>query len=126
MLRGPSIPVGNCGAVGTPNPNGENFSDDERPFTLEERPPGIVFYRAKDSFWHPYALLQSVRWQEDELTLRFSTLDVEINGRGLQIIYAHLAAHRLARLNEQGERYAAVATTAVYVSRITEVPRAKE
>lgn len=122
MLRGPLAIAGNGGSESTIRQDA-GAAEEGLPFALEDRPPGVAFYRAKESFYHPYALLQSMRWQEAKLTLRFATLDVEITGRGLQIIYAHLAAHRLARLTEQGDRYAAVATTAVYVNRIAEVPR---
>src|ERR1041384_3721969 len=110
MLRGPSTTNPSDAAEANAAETGVTAPDNELPFTLEDRSPGIAFYRAKESFYHPYALLQSMRWQGDKLTLRFASLDVEIIGRGLQIIYAHLAAHRVARLTEQGERYANVTT----------------
>ena len=126
MLRDSSLSKEGHAVKASTAESAQAAPEDELPFSLDERPPGIVFYRVKESFYHPYALLQSMRWQEMKLTLRFATLDVEITGRGLQIIYAHLAAHRLVRLTEQGERYASTSQAAVYVSRITEVPRATD
>ncbi len=100
--------------------------DPELPFFLEERAPGIAFDLTKESFYHPYALLQSMRWREETLTLHFVTHEIEIKGRGLYLVYSHIAAHRVARLTEQGERYETISSAAIYIAKITQLARGSD
>lgn len=51
---------------------------------------GILFYRAKQSFYLPYHLLQAMRYEADQITLIFAAQDVVINGRGLHQLYRQL------------------------------------
>jgi hypothetical protein len=90
---------------------------------LGEQPPGILFYRAKESFFLSYGLLAAMRWQGERLTLTFAVEDVVIEGRGLHELYARLAEHKVTRICEQGERYAEAAEGTVSVREIRRVFR---
>jgi hypothetical protein len=125
MLRGKSEPLEETPpSYGTKVEAG--FPGIEVPFLMDEHPIGIAFYRAKDSFFMPYHLLQRMRCQPEHLTLTFATCDVVITGRGLHQIYTQLAAQRVSRIVEQGERYAEVGNALVHVGRIQEIPRQKK
>ena len=107
----------------TPGTGASDYPDQEQPFFLDERPAGIAFYWPKTSRFHPYALLQSMTWAEDAITLSFTSADVVVTGRGLHALYVLLTTQRVARIIEQGARYAATSTATTVVERITEVPR---
>lgn len=98
------------------------FPSLELPFVLEDRPCGIRFYQGRTSFFHPYALLQSMRYNADTLTLVFVDADVVLRGRGLHELYVRLAGQRVAWVVEQGDRYAVASDAAVHISRIEHTP----
>ena len=114
----------------TPPPYGSKieagFPGIDVPFLTDEHPTGIAFYRARESFFMPYHLLQRMRCRPQQLTLAFATCDVVITGRGLHQIYTQIAAQRVSRIVEQGERYAEVGNALVHVSRIQEIPKQKK
>ena len=99
------------------------FPSLDEPFALEERPSGVLFYKGRESFFHPYALLQSMRLQGERLALSFATVEVVITGRALHALYVHLASHRVARIIEQGERYLGASEVATFIRRIEETPK---
>jgi hypothetical protein len=107
----------------TPGTGTSDYPDSEQPFALDERPAGIAFYWPKTSRFHPYALLQSMGWADETITLNFASADVVITGRGLHALYVLLATQRVARIVEQGSRCAATSTAALVIERITEVPK---
>ena len=109
-------------------PLGEStdFPGIEQPYTLGERPPGVLFYRAKGSYWLPYHLLQAMEFTSEAITLAFADEDIAIEGRGLHPLYVELAAHRVTRVVEQGERYATLAATSLLIGRIERRPRERE
>ncbi len=120
MLRGrPEKPV-TVGAEGTGTSIGP-----EEPYSTEERPPGIAFYKGKESFFFPYALLESMQFQAGKITLSFAPAIVVVESRGLHRIYALLAAQKISRLVEQGERHEEAFETTLYVRRIDEIPKGK-
>jgi hypothetical protein len=125
MLRGKSEPLEE-----TPPPYGSKieggFPGIDVPFLTEDHPIGIAFYRARESFFMPYHLLQRMRCRAEQLKLTFATCDVVIIGRGLHQIYTQLAAQRVSRIVEQGERYAGVGDALVHVGRIQEIPKQKK
>ena len=87
-----------------------------------ERPPGIRFYRAKESFFLPYSLLQSMHWSGERVTLTFVTDEVVIEGQGLHTLYVELSEFKVARIREQEDREEDD-TSAVHVTRIERSPR---
>lgn len=89
--------------------------------TEPTRPPGIRFYRAKKSFFLPYALLQAMRWEGDKLLLTFTHDEVMLSGQGLHALYLELAEFKVTRIREQDDRDAGEG--AVHVSKIELVPR---
>lgn len=97
----------------------------EQPFSTEEHPVGLLFYRLKQSFFYPYSLLQTMRYEEGKITLAFATADVSIEGRGLHQLYTLLAAQRVSRIVEQGQRYAGVSEATLHIRKIDEIPREK-
>jgi hypothetical protein len=92
----------------------------DQPFLLDERPPGVRFYKGRASFYHPYAVLQAMHLADDTLMLSFATAEVSVTGRGLHALYVHLSTQSVAAVIEQGERYAADPAAPVHVNRITE------
>lgn len=96
------------------------------PFQTEERPVGVAFYRVKDSFFLPYHLLQVMRYRPEEIFLKFAHGDVVISGRGLHPLYVQLAAQRVCRIVEQGERYSGADNAVIFIARIQEIPRQKK
>ena len=90
----------------------------EQAFTLQERSLGVRFYRGRESFFHPYVLLQSLTLKDELLTLAFANAEVTVAGRGLHSLYVHLADQRVAAIVEQGERYGAVSEAAVHITKI--------
>jgi hypothetical protein len=100
MLRGQ--PTANTAVASEPMawPTGES------PFATAERPAGIRFYRAKESFFRPYLSLRAMHLQEAELTLFFGEEDVVVSGRGLHALYVAAAEHRVAWICDQGQRFA--------------------
>ena len=98
----------------------------DQPYSTGERPPGVRFYRGRTSFWLPYFLLQGMRYEAEKVTLQFASEDVVIDGRGLHGLYVELARQAVARVVEQGERYASISDAATHVTRISEIPRTRE
>lgn len=124
MLRGkpttqatePAVPAPPCaGHTGLPSI--------DQAFATEDRPHGILFYQQGESFFLPYHLLHSMQWGAAGLTLLFPTEDVILTGRGLHELYIQLAAHRVSRIVEQGERFAAISEDPVLVCKIQRVPK---
>ena len=98
------------------------FPAPDQAYATDERPAGILFYQAKESFWFPYHLLQTMQCQADRLVLTFATEEVVLVGRGLHELYVHLARQAVFRIVEQGERYAQVSEAVVLVTRIDRTP----
>ena len=86
------------------------------------RPPGIRFYRAKESFFLPYSLLQSMQWRGDKLTLGYVHEDVTLEGQGLHALYVEMAEFRVTRIREQAEDDPS-GEGAVRVSKLERLPR---
>lgn len=84
---------------------------------------GVAFYQGRESFFLPYALLESMRFQPDQITLFFAPADVAIAGRGLHALYVLLAAHKVGRVVEQGERHGEAEENPVWVHRVEQLPR---
>jgi hypothetical protein len=129
MLRGrPDDPQNPTPATGERSPAGEptDFPGLEQPYALGERPPGVLFYRAKGSFWLPYHLLQAMEFTSDAITLKFADEDLLIEGRGLHPLYVELAWQRVARVVEQGEGFAALAESPLLITGLTRRPRERE
>ena len=129
MLRGRKDESGQLDKASTARPAGAElagFPGVEQPYATDDRPVGILFYRAKESFFLPYLLLQAMQCRSDQLTLTFASDDVTITGRGLHELYVQLAAHRVWRVVEQGERYAEVSEAALFVAGIKRIPRSRE
>lgn len=95
----------------------------EEPLAVEEQPIGIAFYKAKESFFLPYALLECIRFTPDKITLLFAPATVAIEGRGLHQLYVQLAARKISRIVERAERYADAADASFYISKIEELPK---
>lgn len=95
----------------------------DQPYATGDRPMGVMFYRAKESFFLPYSLLQAIRFEQEKLTLSFVSGDVEIEGRGLHQLYVELAAQTVSRIVEQDERYACTSEAPIFIARITEIPK---
>ncbi len=88
-----------------------------------ERPAGIRFYRAKESFFLPYSLLQAMQWRGERVTLTFVTDDVMIDGQGLHSLYVQLSEFKVAHVREQGQREADATDSTVHVTKIERLPR---
>ncbi len=88
------------------------------------RPAGIRFYRAKESFFFPYSLLQAMQWRGERLTLTFLHDEVSLEGQGLHALYVELSEFKVARIREQNNREDAANEGAVHVSKIERLPRA--
>ena len=97
----------------------------DRPYETGERPPGILFYQPKRSFWRPYHLLQSMEFAADSLTLRFAGEEVVIHGRSLHPLYVALARHEVWRVVEQGERDAALVETGTVIAELQRIAHAQ-
>lgn len=123
MLRGRNEKPLSAGAGALP---ANAYPATEEPFATDERPPGIAFYKGKGSFFLPYALLESMRFQPEKITLFFPSAEVGIEGRGLHQLYTQLAAQKVSRIVEQGERYEQAAEAAVFIRRIDELPRSQK
>lgn len=129
MLRGRENESGQPVKASTAKPVGAElagFPGLDQPYAIDERPPGILFYRAKEGFFLPYTLLQSMKCERAQLTLKFASDDVLITGRGLHELYVQLAAHRVWRVVEQGERYAQVSEMALFVATLERIPRTRK
>jgi hypothetical protein len=88
------------------------------PFVAGHAPVGIHFYKTEEAFYLPYAALQAMRLKGESLTLIFATDEVQIEGRGLHSLYAQIAAQKVKRVHEQGERYEGDDEVAVFIRRI--------
>ena len=102
------------------------FPSRDKPFGLGDHPPGVRFYKGRAGFFHPYALLQSMSYQAELLTLVFVGADVTVAGRGLHGLYVHLAEHQVAWIVEQGERYESASDAATHIRQIVEVVKEQE
>ena len=91
----------------------------EEAFATVERALGIRFYRVKDGFYFPYHGLQSMTFTPKRITLRFSSDDVIVDGRGLHRLYVGLAEQTVHRIVQQTERGGA----GTVVTGIERVPR---
>ena len=94
--------------------------------TEPERPPGIRFYRSKESFFLPYSLLHTMRWQGQRITLTFVHDDVVIEGEGLHALYVELAEFKVARIREQEDGKEApekIDVNTIHVTKIERSPR---
>ena len=93
-------------------------------FTTEpERAPGIRFYRAKESFFLPYSLLQAMHWRGERVALTFVSDDVVIEGQGLHALYVDLSEFKVARIREQEVGEDNAGDSAVHVTKIERSPR---
>jgi hypothetical protein len=129
MLRGRTEtelrPPGITGSATHLPPPAGGFPNPEQPYTTDERPVGVLFYQGKTSFFLPYHLLQTMRYEPERLILVFASDEVSVVGRGLHELYVQLAAQRVCRIMEQGERYASVSEAATLIGRIERTPRNK-
>ena len=91
--------------------------------TEPERPPGIRFYRAKESFFLPYSLLQTMRWQGQRITLIFVHDDVVIEGEGLHALYVELAEFKVARIRQQEDSKEAPGNNDANIVHVTKIVR---
>ncbi len=127
MLRGRTeteLPRAGPGLAVTPLPPAVGgFPSPEQPYATDERPVGVLFYQGRTSFFLPYHLLQTMRYEPDRMTLVFASDDVAVVGRGLHELYVQLAAQRVSRITEQGERFASLSEAATLISRIERTPR---
>ena len=106
--------------------SGTAYPSASEPYAVDEHPMGIAFYRAKESFFLPYSLLEMIRFQGEKMTLLFSPADVAIEGRGLHQLYGHLASQKVSRIVEQDERYQDSSDSVVFINRIEQLPKATE
>jgi hypothetical protein len=86
------------------------------------RPPGIRFYRAKESFFLPYSLLLAMHWRAERVTLTFTHDEVMIEGQGLHSLDAEVAEFKVARIREQEDSEDAD-NESVHVAKIIRRPR---
>lgn len=117
MLRGRPEPMPVFVQDASPWPGGETG------FETAERPAGIRFYRAKDSFFRPYVMLRGMSLTETQLTFTFADDEVLVQGHGLHAVYVAAAEQRLAWLCVQRESIAAAGSSPVAISHIAIVPR---
>ncbi len=95
-----------------------SYPTTEQPFVVDVRPPGVAFYQTGKTFFVLYTLLRGIELQGEILTLVFDGANIVIHGRGLHGVYVHLCDQRIARIIEQGERYADTTEAVVHISRI--------
>ena len=118
MLRGqPRFALTSSGGASALPPGDSAFASEP------ERPPGIRFYRAKESFFLPYSLLQAMHWRGEHVTLTFVGDDVTIEGQGLHALYVGLAEFKVARIREQQDNEDAAEDSTVHVVKIDRMPR---
>jgi hypothetical protein len=125
MLRGRPNPTANetdstshGGAAGA-----VSYPAGDVAYLTADKPVGIRFYRARESFFYPYALLQGMRFSQQKLTVSFATADVAITGEGLHELYVRIADQEVSGVVEQHARGQAVSDGAVFVARIEETIR---
>ena len=95
----------------------------ETPYAIAERPLGIRFYWERESFFYPYALLQSMRFTPEKLVLSFTNADVVVTGDGLHEVYVLIANQAVAQLVKQGPRSETADDSAVFIEKIEELVR---
>ena len=110
---------------GRPSASDNDYPSFEEAYTLADKPLGIQFYRAKQSFFLPYALLAAMEWTATRLKLSFAMEEVMVEGHGLYELYVHLTAHQVSRICEQGQRYEQAGIEGVYVRRLQRIPHAE-
>jgi hypothetical protein len=123
MLRRNSPPESSSPAVSAQGKNYVPFPSDEEPFVLGYGTSGIQFYGLKESFYLPYGSLQAMYLAEGNLRMIYITDEVNLEGQGLHSLYAHIAAQRVKRVHEQGERYRELADGGMFIVRISRNPR---
>lgn len=117
MLRGqPRFSLTLVGGASSLPPSNSAF------VTEPERPPGIRFYRARESFFLPYSLLQAMQWRGERILLTFVHDDVTIEGQGLHALYVGLSEFKVARIREQ-EDEVVDSEASVHVAKITRQAR---
>lgn len=105
-----------------PNDGGGGLPDHDKAFeNCPERPPGIRFYLAKESFFFPYALLQSIHWRAEKLTILYPHDEVTLSGQGLHALYVELADFKVGQIREQADDIAG--DDPLHVSKIERLPR---
>ena len=119
-------PPGSGPALAPPPATDSGFPGTDQPCAAEEHPAGILFYHGKLSFFLPYHLLQTMRYEPDKLTLVFATDNVELSGRALHALYVQLARQKISRIVEQGERYAALAGDSLFIARLDREQRTQD
>ena len=107
-------------------PADAGFPGPDQPYGTEEQPKGVLFYHGKLSFFLPYHLLQTMRFEPDQLLLVFATDNVTLIGRGLHALYVLLAKQKVFRIVEQGERYDTIAGDGLFIARIEREQRTRD
>jgi hypothetical protein len=102
------------------------FPVGDQSYATDERPPGILFYRGRESFFLPYHLLQTMSFRTDEIHLTFAADDLVITGRGLHELYVQLATQRVSRIVAADDRHAAISEAVVLVTSIERTARSRE
>lgn len=95
----------------------------ESAFGLEDKPLGIRFYRARESCFYPYALLQGMRLISHQLKLSFATADVVITGEGMHELYVRISWQTVGLVVEQHPRNQPTSDGSVFVTKIEELVR---
>lgn len=129
MLRGRNDTEIRPPAGTAPTPVGVasvGFPVADQAYATDERPPGILFYRGRESFFLPYHLLQTMSFRADQIHLTFATDDLVITGRGLHELYVQLAAQRVSRIVAADDRHAAISESVVLVTSINRTTRSRE
>lgn len=86
----------------------ENYPSIDDPVVLSERSIGVRFYYGGSSgFFLPYALLKSMNYTSESITLVFAVSSVKVTGRGLHSIFVHFSEQRIAAIVAQGPHLAA-------------------
>jgi hypothetical protein len=124
MLRGRNEIKPGALAAADGNSSSAGFPTANRAY--DERQVGILFYQAKESFFLPYHLLQSVNYRDGKIKIFFATDEVALTGRGLHELYVQIAGQKAGCVVERGERYAAVSDDSMLVIRIERTPRSEQ
>lgn len=102
------------------------FKSDERPLgpsaTKAERPPLMIDFQKLDgnrTALHSNFLL-SIEWNPSEgVRLTFSTHQIVLHGRNLEVIYEGLVQHAVSTLVEVDERHTKVPNETPVITRIS-------
>jgi len=107
-------------------PADAGFPGTDQPYGTDEHPTGVLFYHGRLSFFLPYHLLQTMRYDPDQLLLVFATDNVTLTGRGLHALYVQLAKQKVFRVVQQDERFAAIAGDSLFIARIEREQRTRD